>query len=128
MMCQRIGWPPISTIGLGRDAVSSASRDPVPPARMTAFNGAPSARGFERHARLEQLDVGVDHQIPEILEPRRRLPPELILRRRRPHPPPPVISLGCPRAPPTPGTWVGGAAGRCVSLPRCRRPTCPRTA
>src|SRR4051812_43674577 len=37
MRCQRIGLPPTSTIGLGRRDVSSASRVPRPPARMTAF-------------------------------------------------------------------------------------------
>jgi hypothetical protein len=37
MMCQRIGIPPISTIGLGRNEVSSLSRLPSPPARITAF-------------------------------------------------------------------------------------------
>lgn len=37
MMCHKIGWPPISTIGLGRTCVSSASREPRPPARMTTF-------------------------------------------------------------------------------------------
>src|ERR1700749_4262903 len=36
-MCQRIGRPPISTIGLGRITVSSLSRVPRPPARITAF-------------------------------------------------------------------------------------------
>src|SRR3954452_12614371 len=39
MMCQRIGLPPISTIGLGRSPVSSLNREPRPPARMTAFIG-----------------------------------------------------------------------------------------
>src|SRR6266498_5681495 len=34
MMCHRIGLPPISTIGLGRIFVSSARREPSPPARM----------------------------------------------------------------------------------------------
>jgi hypothetical protein len=29
--------PPISTIGLGRTAVSSLSREPKPPAKITAF-------------------------------------------------------------------------------------------
>lgn len=37
MMCHRIGWVPISTIGLGRRCVSSLSRVPRPPARITAF-------------------------------------------------------------------------------------------
>src|SRR5215213_1661881 len=42
MMCQMIGRPPISTSGFGRTTVSSDSRDPLPPARITAFN-APGA-------------------------------------------------------------------------------------
>src|SRR5437868_6219354 len=37
MMCQRIGRPPISTIGFGRVLVSSAMRVPMPPARITTF-------------------------------------------------------------------------------------------
>jgi hypothetical protein len=37
MMCHIIGFPPISTIGLGLTAVSSESLVPKPPARMTAF-------------------------------------------------------------------------------------------
>src|SRR4051794_26269766 len=40
MMCHRIGLPPISTIGFGRADVSSASREPRPPARITTFIGA----------------------------------------------------------------------------------------
>src|SRR6267143_2999847 len=39
MMCQRIGRPPISTIGLGRTSVSSARRVPNPPQRITACTG-----------------------------------------------------------------------------------------
>src|SRR5947209_3775330 len=37
MICQSMGRPPISTIGLGRTAVSSSRREPRPPARITAF-------------------------------------------------------------------------------------------
>src|ERR1043166_1173592 len=37
MTCQRIGYSPISTIRFGRPCVSSDSRVPKPPARMTAF-------------------------------------------------------------------------------------------
>jgi hypothetical protein len=37
MMCHSIGLPPISTIGFGRTAVSSLSREPNPPAKITAF-------------------------------------------------------------------------------------------
>src|SRR3954452_4249871 len=36
-MCHRIGRPPTSTIGLGGSWVSSLSRLPRPPARITAF-------------------------------------------------------------------------------------------
>src|SRR6266550_4367927 len=36
MMCQRIGRPPISTIGFGRISVSSAKRVPRPPQRIMA--------------------------------------------------------------------------------------------
>ncbi len=36
-MCQRMGRPPISTMGLGRMEVSSEMRVPRPPASMTAF-------------------------------------------------------------------------------------------
>src|SRR5208283_771804 len=37
MMCHRIGRPPISTIGLGRNSVSSRRRVPNPPHRTTTF-------------------------------------------------------------------------------------------
>lgn len=46
MICQRIGFPPISTMGFGRTVVSSLSRDPYPPASMTAFN-LMAPRGLE---------------------------------------------------------------------------------
>ncbi|MNQ62532.1 hypothetical protein D3C85_768810 [compost metagenome] len=41
MMCQRIGLPPISIIGLGLRWDSSLIRVPRPPARMTAFIASP---------------------------------------------------------------------------------------
>src|ERR1700736_6939282 len=44
MMCHSIGLPPISTIGFGRSDVSSLSRVPDPPARMTTFTAGPRAR------------------------------------------------------------------------------------
>src|SRR5271155_1817569 len=37
MMCHRMGRPPISTIGLGRNSVSSLRRVPNPPQRITTF-------------------------------------------------------------------------------------------
>ncbi|MNX64092.1 hypothetical protein D3C86_951090 [compost metagenome] len=37
MMCQRMGLPPISIMGLGFKPVSSEIRVPRPPARITAF-------------------------------------------------------------------------------------------
>jgi hypothetical protein len=39
MMCQRIGVPPTSTMGLGLIVVSPLKREPRPPARITAFTG-----------------------------------------------------------------------------------------
>src|SRR5437762_493204 len=44
MMCQSIGLPPISTMGFGRTAVSSLSREPNPPAKMTAFTAMQVSR------------------------------------------------------------------------------------
>src|SRR5579859_7504460 len=40
MMCQRIGWWPIFTMGLGRYSVSSRRRVPSPPARITTGIGS----------------------------------------------------------------------------------------
>src|SRR5262245_28644536 len=37
MMCQRIGYSPISTMGLGLTSVCSARRLPMPPARIATF-------------------------------------------------------------------------------------------
>ena len=45
MMCQSSGRPPISTMGLGRTAVSSAMRVPLPPARMTTLGRCPGRWG-----------------------------------------------------------------------------------
>jgi len=42
MICQRIGRPPISIIGLGLKADSSDMRVPKPPARMTTFIKIPN--------------------------------------------------------------------------------------
>src|ERR1017187_5069259 len=50
-MCQRIGLPPISTIGLGRMAVSSLRRVPKPPARITAFICSPSRCAYRDQVR-----------------------------------------------------------------------------
>jgi len=41
MMCHKMGRPPISTIGFGRNSVSSRRRVPMPPARITAFTVSP---------------------------------------------------------------------------------------
>src|SRR5271157_802918 len=41
MICHSIGRPPISTIGLGLYSVSSRSRVPSPPARITTFIDVP---------------------------------------------------------------------------------------
>lgn len=36
-MCQRMGFPPISTMGFGRRSVSSDNLEPRPPAKITTF-------------------------------------------------------------------------------------------
>src|SRR6202043_4235117 len=58
MMCQRIGWPPISTIGFGFSSVSSERRVPRPPARITTLSALPEgALGAFGTCRVSQ-DVG----------------------------------------------------------------------
>src|SRR5687768_2630263 len=37
MMCHKMGRPPIGTIGLGRNSVSSRKRVPNPPHKITTF-------------------------------------------------------------------------------------------
>src|SRR3990172_7653596 len=46
MMCQRIGWPPISTSGFGRMPLSSLMRGPYRPARITTFIPSSLSFGF----------------------------------------------------------------------------------
>src|SRR5437016_5400590 len=60
MMCQRIGSPPISTIGFGFSAVASCNRVPRPPARMTTFMAASS---YRRGFRLS-IGNGEIHALP----------------------------------------------------------------
>src|SRR5712691_3329030 len=47
MMCQSMGRPPISTMGLGLTAVSSARRVPMPPAKITVFMSAGPSRRLD---------------------------------------------------------------------------------
>src|SRR5437763_1639387 len=62
MMCQRMGRPPISTMGFGRTSVSSRRRVPWPPQRMTTFMLAAPPRGevfgqFDaQHLEVEALN------------------------------------------------------------------------
>src|ERR1051325_10791350 len=77
MMCQRIGLPPISTIGLGRIAVSSAKRAPFPPARITTFismrhrlregGNEAAARGTVRLLLAHDLGGEVPRQYDDIV-------------------------------------------------------------
>ena len=48
MMCQRIGFSPISTMGFGRIALSSVIRVPYPPASMTVFICSPPSYSGSR--------------------------------------------------------------------------------
>ena len=52
-MCHRIGRPPISTMGLGFKTVSSARREPNPPANITAFIFRLSPCNLETPARTQ---------------------------------------------------------------------------
>src|SRR5918997_5833304 len=60
MICQRIGLPPISTIGLGLSVVSSLSREPIPPARITAFTR--SEGNLPRRMARSALITGITGQ------------------------------------------------------------------
>src|SRR4051794_22873763 len=62
MMCQRIGQPPISTIGLGRTLVSSARRVPSPPAKMTSFIAWLPVQGTQRVS--PQPQDSFEHRAP----------------------------------------------------------------
>ena len=57
MMCQRIGRPPISTIGLGRNSVSSRNRVPNPPAKITAFIVLVPSTATVYHGNLSALSA-----------------------------------------------------------------------
>src|SRR4051812_49287361 len=54
MMCQRIGLPPISTIGFGRIWDSSLILVPRPPASMTTFITLPQTREPARQTRASR--------------------------------------------------------------------------
>src|ERR1022692_1648550 len=65
MMCQSIGRSPIGTMGLGRNSVSSRSRVPWPPHRITTFMFAravrsPSWRGNQ--AIASQTEAATDDE------------------------------------------------------------------
>src|SRR6202162_1657947 len=92
-MCQRIGRPPISTIGLGFVSFSSASREPKPPARITVcirrlprFNGSPGP--IRRWSRYSTQLAGKS-------DSGRSLLPVMALRSPIPDPvPPPLAGAG----------------------------------
>ena len=53
MMCHRIGFPPISTMGLGRRRVSSDNRVPNPPAKISTFIIPPIAITTPHYTKSE---------------------------------------------------------------------------
>src|SRR4051812_15185586 len=72
MMCQIIGWGPIGTMALGRNSVSSRSRVPFPPQRMTTFIMRPSfwlwiqsGRSLGARFRHQGFDVAFGVVIPD---------------------------------------------------------------
>src|ERR1700730_4970636 len=68
MMCQRIGRPPTSTIGLGRNSVSSRRRVPCPPQRMMAFmrGSGPKSSKREKTGAEENLIATASHALESI--------------------------------------------------------------
>ena len=62
MMCQRIGRPPTSTIGFGFASVSSDSRVPRPPARITTFMPRNSTGGTGSRSRVAEYDRRVSER------------------------------------------------------------------
>src|ERR1041385_4174704 len=75
MMCHRIGRSPISTMGLGLSAVSSARRVPKPPARMTTFISVIVAQAFCWYcATLTRVAPRGDNVSHRPQNPVRRLP------------------------------------------------------
>ena len=69
MMCRRIGRPPISTSGLGRNSVSSRSRVPWPPQRITTFTRVllPSPRRGKGDARRQSYGEAQRVEEPGVL-------------------------------------------------------------
>src|SRR5450631_3299027 len=65
MMCQRIGLPPISIIGLGFRLLSSEMRVPSPPARMTTFMASRDSCAGSAGTVRDRLSF-VDHRIPKL--------------------------------------------------------------
>src|SRR3569623_656254 len=71
MMCHRIGMPPISTIGFGRTAVSSPSRLPSPPAKITVrifpppsvIAGMTESCAVSRNARMSRASAGSERNV-----------------------------------------------------------------
>src|SRR5438105_8099699 len=65
MMCQRMGRPPTSTIGLGRNSVSSRNRVPSPPQSNTTFmRGCSWVAGAERSEAPEMPGLRVAQPRP----------------------------------------------------------------
>src|SRR5262245_53468937 len=68
MMWSRIGRPPISTSGFGRNSVSSRNRVPCPPHRITVFTRAPPSspaigKRQRRQERRRQTQTLEEHPV-----------------------------------------------------------------
>src|SRR3569623_221132 len=71
MRCHRIGMPPISTIGFGRTAVSSPSRLPSPPAKITVrifpppsvIAGMTESCAVSRNGRMSSASAGSERNV-----------------------------------------------------------------
>src|SRR6478672_11806632 len=76
MMCQTIGFPPISTRGLGRTSVCSTSLVPAPPHRITTGTLASDTRRLDLSMLIEVVSVPRDRRRKTVLERELRCPPE----------------------------------------------------
>ncbi len=75
MMRQRIGLPPISTVGFGRLSVSSASRVPIRPARMPSVSPCGGLRRPIRACQGHHIQIRAAVLLGEIRTPSEIKPP-----------------------------------------------------
>src|ERR1035441_7154683 len=84
MMCQRIGRPPTSTMGFGRNSVSSRRRVPKPPHKMTTFTKKTSPKRQPTHNEEPIIIEGFPIRWPGVWRRVRECPQHAACRRSKP--------------------------------------------